>query len=58
LVSPESTSPGRPNASPRNRASGAVISRNCVKTSAFSWREATTSAISASRANFPLSAAA
>ena len=42
----------------RKPASGSVISRNCVKTSAFSWREAISSQISASRANLPLSSAA
>ena len=44
--------------SPRNAASGSVISRNCVKTSTFSCRAAITSAISRSRANLPLSASA
>ena len=42
----------------RKPASGSVISRNCVKTSAFSCREAISSQISASRANLPLSSGA
>ena len=42
-VSPCSTSPGRPNTPPRNDASGAVTSRNWVKTSAFSCLAAITS---------------
>ena len=57
-VSPCSTRPARPNTPPRNAASGAVISRNWVKTSIFSCRAATTSAISRSRASLPLSASA
>ena len=55
-VPPCRTSPGRPNTDPRNAASGAVISRNCVKTSTFSCFAAITSAISRSRASLPLSA--
>ena len=42
----------------RKTESGSVISRNWVKTSIFSWREETSSPISARRANFPLSFAA
>jgi hypothetical protein len=44
-----------PNTDPRKAASGAVVSLNCVKMSAFSCRAATTSAISRSRPSLPLS---
>src|ERR1017187_4298555 len=54
-VSPCSTRPGRSKTEPRNAASGAVTSRNWVKTSIFSCRAATTSAISRRRAHLPLS---
>ena len=57
-VSPCSTRPGRPNTEPRNAASGAVVSLNWVKTSAFSCRAAITSAISRRRASLPLSSSA
>jgi hypothetical protein len=46
---------GQPNTSPRNVASGAVVSRNWVNTRAFSWRAAISSAISRSRTSLPLS---
>ncbi len=57
-VSPWSTSPGRPKMPPRNDASGAVTSRNWVKTSAFSCLAAITSPSSRRRAHLPLSSSA
>ena len=48
----------RPKTALKWASSGAVISRNWVKTSIFSWRAATTSAISQRRAHLPLSSAA
>ena len=48
--------PGPAEHRPRKAASGAVTSRNCVKTSTFSCFAAMTSAISRRRANLPLSA--
>ena len=50
--------PGAAEHEPRNAASGAVVSRNWVKTSAFSCLAAITSAISRRRANLPLSSSA
>ena len=44
---PCSTRPGRPKTPSRNSASGSAISRNCVKTSAFSCRSASSSHSSA-----------
>ena len=53
-VPPWRTRPGRPKTPSRNSASGSVISRNCVKTSAFSCRSASSSQSSARRWNLPL----
>ena len=57
-VEPCRTRPGCPNTEQRNAASGPVVSLNCVKTSAFSCRAATTSAMSRRRASLPLSSSA
>src|SRR5262249_33564677 len=57
-VSPCRTRPRRPNTEPRNAASGAVVSLNCVKMSAFSCRAPSTSTISRRRMNLPLSSSA
>ena len=52
---PCNTTPGRPKILVRYSASGPVVSRNCVNTSTFSCRAASSSHSSPSRPNFPLS---